>query len=126
MISKIQKLQILLAFLFLPLLCLGQQNDYFPNRLLIKYDTPRQLQKLKAKGSTKPRAEVEQFLRNSGAQKLQPLLSSIAQRTLRQKKIPQAQSLLQIQEATFNRSIDPQRLAAKIERMPGVAYAEPK
>ena len=126
MISKIQKLQILLAFLFLPLLCLGQQNDYFPNRLLIKYDSPRQLQKIKAKSSTNPKTEVEQFLRKAGAQKLQPLLSSTARRTLRQKRAPQGQSLLQIQEVTFNRSIDPQKLAAKIERMPGVIYAEPK
>ena len=126
MISKIQKLQFLLVFLFFPLLCFGQESNYFPNRLLIKYEGTQQLQKSKGKLPASSRANVEQFLRTSGARKLQPLLSPAARRSLRLKTNSQTQSLLQIQEVIFNRSIDPPKMAARVERMPGVAYAEPK
>lgn len=126
MIIKIKSLIIYFLFLAAPLSVWGQANHYFPDRLLIKYQTDRKLQQHKGKLSTDPRTAVEQFLRLSGARTIQPLVKNPRRQKLRRKNRSETNALLRIYEVTFNRDIDPLHLSAKIESMPGVAYAEPK
>ncbi|MCW9708695.1 S8/S53 family peptidase [Fodinibius salsisoli] len=112
---------LLLTFWILPVFSNAQQANYVSNKLLIKYETS---QRLKLQSNSK--AEVERFLRSAGAQNIKPLFDLTQRQQLRQKRSTRAQALLQIHEIIFSRDIDPLRLAAKVERMPGIAYAEPK
>lgn len=127
MIPTISSRTILLLSLLLPLAAMGQgQQQYAPDRLLVKYESDQRLRQLKGKLTSDPRAAVEQFLRLSGARTIQPLIKARQQQKLRQGNRPGTDDLLRIHEVTFSHRIDPLHLSAKIERMPGVAYAEPK
>lgn len=126
MIPRIPSLIIFFILGTLPLTVIGQPKHYVPDRLLVKYESDHRLQQLKGKLSDDPRTAVEQFLRLSGARTIQPVLKSSQRQKLRQQNSSEADALLQIHEITFNRDIDPVQLAAKVERMPGVDYAEPK
>ncbi|GAA5522367.1 hypothetical protein Asal01_02326 [Fodinibius salicampi] len=105
---------------------LGQSAEVIPDRLIIKYESDQRIAQLKAKLSTNPKNAVEQFLRLSGAQNFEPLFTSGQRQQLHKKNTQKAEALLNIHEITFNRSIDPAQMAAKVERMPGVEYAEPR
>ncbi|SMO32100.1 S8 family peptidase [Fodinibius sediminis] len=118
-------LPLMLMLLALPLSAAGQAS-YFSDRLILKYESEHRLQQLKTKLKSDPRTAVEQFLRFSGARTITPFLKGPMQQKLRKKNDPRATNLLQIHEVTFSRHIDPVQLAAKVERIPGVAYAEPK
>lgn len=124
--TKIRLRTILLLLLLLPLTAMSQQQDYVPDQLLIKYKSDQKLQQLRAKLPGDPRAAVEQFLQLAGARVIQPLMKASRRQKLRQKNRPEADALLQIHEVTFHRPIDPFQLSAKIERMPGIVYAEPR
>ncbi|SHF19953.1 Por secretion system C-terminal sorting domain-containing protein [Fodinibius roseus] len=126
MITTIPSRTILLLLLFLPLAAMGQQPNYAPDRLLIKYESDQRLRQLKGKLTSDPRAAVEQFLRLSGMRTIQPLMKTRQRQKLRRENRSGADDLLRIHEATFSQRIDPLHLSAKVERMPGVAYAEPK
>lgn len=124
--TKILSRTILLLLLLLPLTAMSQQQNYVPGRLLVKYESDQKLQQLRGKLPDDPRAAVEQFLRLSGARTIQPLMKASQRQKLRQANRPEADALLQIHEVTFSQHIDPLHISAKIERMPGIAYAEPK
>ena len=122
-------LTVLLTFLFLmPLLGISQsqQTDYFPNRLIIKYESNQKLQQIQNKIGNNPKAEVQQVLNQYGAQISRPLLSSKTQQLVKAQQVPAANDVLRIEEVIFSHNIDPAQLASKINRMPGVAYAEPR
>lgn len=105
---------------------IGQSAEVIPDRLIIKYESDQRIEQLKAKLSTDPKNAVQQFLRLSGAQSIEPLFTSGQRQKLRQKNTRTANALLNIHEITFSRSIDPAQMAAKVERIPGVEYAEPR
>ena len=120
---------VLLIFIFLlPLLGVSQsqQTDYFPNRLIIKYESDQKLQQIQSKIGTNPKVAVQQLLNRYGAQISRPLLSSKTQQLVKAQRLPAANDVLRIKEVVFSHQIDPAQLASKINRMPGVAYAEPK
>ena len=66
------------------------------------------------------------MLNQYGARISRPLLSSKTQRLVKARRLPAANEVLRIEEVIFTHSIDPAQLASKINRMPGVAYAEPR
>ncbi len=122
-------LTVLLTFVFLfPGLGVSQtqQPDYFPNRLIIKYESDQKLQQIQSKIGNNPKTAVQQLLNQYGAQVSRPLLSTKARQLVKTQKVPAANDVLRIQEVVFSHSIDPAQLASKINRMPGVAYAEPR
>lgn len=127
MISKL--LSSFLLFLFvLPLIGFGQslQTDYFPNKVIIKYESNQELRKIQNKRGEDPKTAIQQVLSQHGIQQTKPLLSKKMQQIVRSYDTPTTDEILRIHEFTFSRNIDPKQLAAKLSRMPGVAYAEPK
>jgi subtilisin family serine protease len=123
MIQKLPFWTIVLMLWLLPGLSYAQQDEYVSNKLLIKYQSEQNGQAVRQKN---PRGDVEQFLRGAGAQRIEPLFAAPQRQRLRRKNSTKARGLLNIREITFGRSIDPTLLASKVERMPGVAYSEPK
>ena len=120
---------VLLIFIFLlPMLGVSQsrQADYFPNRLIIKYESDQKLQQIQGKIGSNPKAAVQQLLNRYGAQISRPLLSPKTQQLVKAQQTPAANEVLRIEEVVFSHPIDPAQLASKINRMPGVAYAEPR
>ena len=105
---------------------LGQQASYFPDRLIIKYESEQELRRLQSKLKSDPQSLVQQELMTRGARTIRPLLSEKLRQSLRYRNLRAAREVLRIQEVVFTGRVDPLQLAAKISRMPGVAYAEPK
>lgn len=103
----------------------GHQN-YFQDRLLIKYESDQKLQKIQHQIGANPKTAVQQMLSLSGARLNQPLVSHKLQQTIQEQQIPGTNEIGRIEEVFFSRNIDVPQLASKISRMPGVAYAEPK
>ena len=126
MIKKLLTAVILGLFISLPISLFGQQAKYFPDRLIIKYAPDQKLQQIQAQSKIAPRAAVQQVLLREGVRQNRPLLSNQLRESLQQQQYPSADDVLRIREITFNRDINPKMLAAKISRMPGVEYAEPK
>ncbi|PAU94963.1 hypothetical protein CK503_05725 [Aliifodinibius salipaludis] len=104
----------------------SQQNDYFPNRLIIKYKSDQKFQQIQNKIGSNPKSAVQQLLNKYGARLSRPLLSAKTQQMIKAQQVPAANDVLRIEEVIFNHSIDPAQLAYKINRMPGVDYAEPR
>lgn len=104
----------------------GQQTNFFPDRLLIKYESEQRLRQIQSKINASPRAAVQQILSKNGLRTSRPLLSDRMQRAIRMRNLPSSDDVLRIQEAFFNGRINPVQLAAKISAMPGVEYAEPR
>jgi len=127
MLKKLQTVLLILVFL-LPMLGISQsqQTDYFPNRLIIKYESDLKLQQIQSKIGSNPKAAVQQLLNQYGAHDSRHLLSSKTQQLVKAQRVPAANDVLRIQEVVFSHNIDPAQLASKINRMPGVAYAEPR
>lgn len=115
---------------FLILLCSltvqAQEADYFSHRLIIKYESEQKLQQIKARQKADPKSAVGQLLHKYGVHDNRPLLSDRLRQSIRQKRLPSSDEVLRIREISFSQRIDPVQLAAKISRMPGVVYAEPK
>lgn len=127
MIQKPESLLLLfLLICSIPFSANAQKAAYFPDRLIIKYESDQNLQQIRLKQGTHPRAAVHERLNKIGALQVRPLLSERLQRSIRQKRLPSSDEVLRIQEIFFGRDINPVQLAAKISRMPGVAYAEPR
>lgn len=127
MLKKLSAVLLIFVFL-LPLVGISQspQTDYLPNRLIIKYESDQKLKQVQSKIGTHPKSAVQQLLNQYGAQLSRPLLSSQTQQLVKAQKVPAANEVLRIEEVIFNHNIDPAQLASKINRMPGVAYAEPR
>lgn len=127
MVKKIPFLLIAAILFFLcPLGSFSQQADYFSNRLIVKYESDRELQQIRSKTKADPKNAVQQVLTKNGARKSRPLLPERMRQSIRRQSLPSSDDVLRIQEVVFNRNINPVQLAAKISKMPGVAYAEPK
>lgn len=122
-----QLLSIITAILlfFGPLPSKAQQAEYFPNKLIIKYKSDQQLHQIRSKTNTDPKSVVRNMLSQKGVQKNRPLLPKNVRRDIRNRNLSAA-DVLRIREVTFSQPINPVQLAAKISRMPGVEYAEPK
>lgn len=114
-----------LYFLF-PSILLGQSAEYFNDRLIVKYESENELQRIQTKQGINPKNAVRQILSQNGARTSQPLIPDRLQQTLRQRNLPSTDDVLRIREVTFSQRINPVRLAAKINSMPGVVYAEPR
>ncbi|WP_445665349.1 S8 family serine peptidase [Fodinibius sp. AD559] len=120
---------VLLIFVFLlPLVGVSQMQkpDYFSNRLIIKYESDQKLQQIQRKIGNNPKTAVQQLLNQYGVQVSRPLLSSNTQQLVKVQRVPAANDVLRINEVIYSHNIDPAQLASKINRMPGVAYAEPR
>lgn len=104
----------------------AQKANYFPNRLVIKYESDQQLKQIQSKQQIDPRTALTELLNSIGAYKSRPLLSKQLRQTIRQKQLPTANDVLRIHEISFGKQINPIQIAAKISRIPGVEYAEPR
>lgn len=104
----------------------AQRQNYFKDRLIIKYKSEQTLEQLRSKMSTDPRTAVQQMLLMSGGRQNRPLISGTLRQELQTLSIRSADEVLRIREVVFSQQINPIQLAAKISTMPGVAYAEPR
>lgn len=111
---------------FIPFLVHAQQQNYFPNRLIIKYQSDQQLQTIRSKKGIRPRSAVRQALSKQGAYTSSPLLKRSLQQVIQQRRLASAKEVQRIREVVFHTDINPVQLAAKISKMPGIAYAEPR
>jgi len=124
-----QKLLFVICSLILfltPFISEGQTDDYFPDRIIVKYKSDRVLSQLKAKTGTNPKTAIEQFLVKRGMRKQRSLLPRQMTKKFQQSSLASVRGLTQIREVIFNKNIAPHQLASKISRMPGVVYAEPR
>ncbi|MGM0546330.1 MAG: S8 family serine peptidase [Bacteroidota bacterium] len=125
-----KKIPFALCFLILglPLAVLSQsgQAEYFPDRLIIKYESDQKIQQLRSKTGEDPKEAVRQMLNLSGMRYQQPLFSPKMQQSIRTKNLPAGKEVLRIEEVVLSPNINPPQLASKISRMPGIEYAEPK
>ncbi len=126
MIKKLLVAFVLCLFFASPITSFGQQADYFPDRLIIKYAPDQKLQQIKSRSKIDPRSAVQKILYRNSVRENRPLLSEKLRQSLQQQRYPSADDVLRIREVVFSRDINPEMLAAKISRMPGVEYAEPK
>lgn len=127
MTNKIQPCVLLASLLFLfTLNSFGQQAEYFPNRLIIKYQSEEQLQQIRSKMDADPKKAVQQILSQKGVYRNQPLLNKRLQQKVSQRNLSSADEVLRIRELFFSRKINPVQLAGKINSIPGIAYAEPR
>lgn len=116
----------ILLLLTVPLLSRAQSRNYFPDRLIIKYKSDQTLHRLKSQTGRDPQSSVEKILAKSGMRSQHSLFAEPIRRKLQQSNRSSVRELLHIREIDLTGNIDPAQLAAKISKMPGVAYAEPK
>ncbi|WP_138431314.1 S8 family serine peptidase [Fodinibius saliphilus] len=116
----------LILFLYCSLTSYGQQRNFFPDRLIIKYKSEQQLQNLNTKNRQKPKEAVEKVLFNNGMRTTKPLLNKQLRQNIQRKGLSSGNEVLRIQEVFFNKAISPLLLAQKLSQMPGVEYAEPR
>ncbi len=127
----IVSLRSLLGVLFLVLIFVQPvtAQQYFDGKLIIKYKTENQLQKIRSQQQVDPRAEVQRVLQEAGTMRIEPVLAPDRYSALQtgQPQIREsAQSLSRIFEVSYTASTDARVLAAKLAKMPGIEYAEPK
>ena len=122
----------LIGFLFIvcPLSGLSQSKNYFDGTLIIKYKTDRQLRTIRTQANKDPEEEIRQMLQRAGATSMQPILSLTTPNTPDFKtstKVREArQNLQRIYQVRYSSGTDAAALAAKMEQLPGIEYAEPK
>ncbi|MEL7833495.1 S8/S53 family peptidase [Fodinibius sp. Rm-B-1B1-1] len=104
----------------------SMQTEYFSDRIIIKYESDQKLQQIRSKIGHDPKSAVQQYLHQYGIQQSRPLLSPRAQQIVKTQNVSGTRNVLRIQEIIFSNNIDPAQLASKLNRMPGVTYAEPK
>jgi len=117
---------ILVSGLVFPFLSQAQSQKYFPDRLIIKYKSDHTLSHLKAKTGVKPQNAVDKILAKNGMRNQHSLFNGRLGRRIRRSALSSVRGLSKIHEVIFSGNINPAQLAAKISKMPGVAYAEPK
>lgn len=113
------------------------QNNYLPGMLYVKYQNKGQLKKTGGKSITETRARVRNFMQAYGLQTTSPLLSDAQKRkakrlvenngALRSKRNPTEfiDEIGRIDRIVIDKNYNTLALAAKLSRLPGVAYAEP-
>jgi len=126
MIKKLLISLVLCLFFISPTTSFGQQADYFSDRLIIKYASDQKLQQIRSRSNIDPRSAIQTILFRNGVRQNRPLLSQKVRQSIKQQNYSSADDVLRIREVIFGRDINPKMLAAKISRMPGVAYAEPR
>ncbi|MDR8390653.1 S8 family serine peptidase [Aliifodinibius sp. S!AR15-10] len=117
---------------------LNAQNSkphYLPHTLVIKYENSQKMNNIRQKQGTDPRNKIQQFLSRFGASNPKPIWSERStaaikrksQRNIDNRKATQAANELQrIHKVHYVADVDAAWLAAKVSRLPGVEYAEPK
>lgn len=111
----------------------AQQDSYFPNMLIIKYKEDSRLNDIRLKTGNDPHRQVRQFLTTFGAGQPEPVWPAHKTAFLRKKagaagtgSGDPAAELRRIYKVRYIADVDPVYLAAKVSRLPGVEYAEPK
>lgn len=127
-------LHLLLVFLFIcPAFLFGQQTktEYLPHMLVIKYQDQQHMQTLRQKQGSDPKDKIRKFLNIFGASQPRPILNesiSIKRKSRAIGTFDEAADaqLRRIHIVRFVADVDPAWLAAKVSRLPGIEYAEPK
>lgn len=119
-----------LCFTFLSDIALGQEKEYFDGTIIIKYKSDRQLRTIQSQANIDPEEDIRQMLQQAGATSMQPLWSFNATASFGLKstnRIQQAAKNLQrIYEVRYTSGTDAAVLAAKMNQLAGIEYAEPK
>ncbi|MDX1636540.1 MAG: S8 family serine peptidase [Balneolaceae bacterium] len=131
----------LLLLLLVPVLLHGQSDDlrYMAGTLIIKYEDQRFMQELRFKTGEDPLNRVRSFLSTVGAGQPEPLFPGIpgsgsaellqrfSHRNIDRDQVSKAlEELRRIHKLKYLADVDPAWLAAKVSKLPGVAYAEPR
>ncbi|MDZ7692487.1 MAG: S8 family serine peptidase [Balneolaceae bacterium] len=129
-------LGLLVTLFVMPAWAQHPTSTYLPHTLIIKYEDAHTLNKLRARQGTDPRKNIQQYLTSFGAGSPEPLwdersLSGFGQvksrAALDRKKLRRAANDLQrIHSVHFMADVDAAWLAAKVSKLPGVEYAEPR
>lgn len=107
----------------------AQTKNYFDGTIIIKYKTDQQLRTIQAQAHVDPEEEIRQMLQKVGATSMQPVgqFRSAAVPLNKRMQMQQAQQNLQrIYEVRYSSATDAAALAAKMEQLPGIEYAEPR
>lgn len=107
---------------------LGTDKDkaYFSNTLIVKYQSPEQVDAIKSKTGTDPNEAINRILSNLSVTGSKPLVSRslLSPTTAHQRKA--LDGIRRIYEIRYASDADPALIAAKLSRLPGIEYAEPK
>ncbi|MFH5884048.1 S8 family serine peptidase [Halalkalibaculum sp. DA3122] len=114
----------------------GSRPQYLPNTLIIKYEDQQTLGTLRQKSGTEPKDKIHKFLNRFGAAHPRPIWEQ-SQFHFRKNEagtgfsnnseVEKAVAGLQrIYSVRYAADIDPAWLAAKVSRLEGVEYAEPR
>jgi len=126
---------VLTVFLFTGFSFAQTSTKYFPNVLIIKYETEDVLLKLNPNQGPSIQQQVESALSEYGLVDIEPIWKDEYSNQLRKtlalkRKSIRAENLSaglsRIFEVKYSSEIDPVVLARKISNMPGVEYAEPR
>lgn len=113
-----------------PASLLAQSPSYFPDVVIVKFESETQQSIARAKTGIDPQQQVRNFMAPHGLSQITPLINPSAQKRLKIQAGINSGSphsdLGRIYQINYTGGADPARLAAKIANMPGVEYAEPK
>ncbi|MBN2731482.1 MAG: hypothetical protein JXR26_03530, partial [Balneolaceae bacterium] len=117
-----------LGFAFLPDIAAGQEKEYFDGAIIIKYKSDRQLRTIQSQAHIDPEEDIRQMLQKAGATSMQSVFktatSSGIQRTAQAQQA--TENLQRIYEVRYSSNTDAATLAAKMNQLAGIEYAEPK
>lgn len=108
----------------------GQDRSYFPGKLIIKYETNTRLRAIQTGKNVNPKNRVQQTLQAAGMSAMEPVRSFANHPAVQGSQSPQMQqaagNMSRIFEVSYSSNADPGALAAKLRKLPGVEYAEPR
>lgn len=108
----------------------ARAQEYFDGKLIIKYKTEAELSIIRSQQQVDPQVQVQQALQEAGATRVDPVLSFSRVVSMQIQQSPRmreaANNLDRIFEISYTGTTDAKALAAKLAKMPGIEYAEPK
>lgn len=108
----------------------ARAQEYFDDKLIIKYKTEAQLSTIRSQQQIDPQVQVQQALQEVGATRVDPVLSFnrlVSMQILQSPRLREAANDLdRIFEVSYTGATDAKALAAKLAKMPAIEYAEPK
>ena len=108
----------------------AQDRTYFANKIIIKYKSANQLRSIRSQTKADPEQPVRLALQQVGATSVRPVWPQNKSLTFGTPASPRLQNagqhLQRIYEVSYTSATDAAVLAAKMEKLSGIEYAEPK
>lgn len=117
-----------LSFAFLPDIAAGQEKKYFDGAIIIKYKSDRQLRTIQSQAHIDPEEDIRQMLQKAGATSMQSVFKTTTPPGIQHTAQAQqaTENLQRIYEVRYSSNTDAAALAAKMNQLAGIEYAEPK